>query len=77
MKSKPIFIVADLIPALLDGRKSCVRRLAKPQPGEKYKYPLGFVNDSTDEKNIHAYGGLIQYATPSYLPGDILYVRET
>lgn len=84
MKSKPIFIAADLIPALLDGRKSCVRRLAKPQPGEKYKYPLGFVNDSTDEKiigrfgfGVHAYGGLIQYATPSYLPGDILYVRET
>lgn len=25
MKSKPIFITSDLIPALLDGRKTCMR----------------------------------------------------
>lgn len=47
-------------------------------------YPLGFVADSTEKKEmgcfgfgINEYGGSIQYAKPSYQPGDILYVRET
>ena len=35
MKSKSIFIAADLIPALLDGRKKCMRRM-KPQPTGEY-----------------------------------------
>jgi hypothetical protein len=36
MKSKSIFIAADLIPALLDGRKKCMRRIMKPQPTGEY-----------------------------------------
>lgn len=36
MKSKPIFITSDLIPALLDGRKTCMRRIMKPQPTGEY-----------------------------------------
>jgi hypothetical protein len=56
----------------------------KPQPYGKCTYPLGFVTDSTEKKEVGCFGfgvdecgGSIQYAKPSYQPGDILYVRET
>ena len=73
-----------MVRAILDGRKTCTRRLVKPQPDEKHTFPLGFVTDSTEKKEvgcfgfgIDEYGGSIQYAKPPYQPGDILYVRET
>lgn len=84
MAIKPILFNTEMVRAILDGRKTCTRRLVKPQPDEKHTYPLGFVNDSTEIKDIGSfgfgmseYGGLIQYAKPPYQPGDILYVRET
>lgn len=84
MAIKPILFNAEMVRAILDGRKSCTRRLVKPQPDEKHTYPLGFVTDSTEKKEvgcfgfgIDEYGGSIQYAKPQYQPGDILYVRET
>ena len=84
MAIKPILFNTEMGRAILDGRKSCTRRLVKPQPDEKHTYPLGFVNDSTEIKDIGSfgfgmseYGGLIQYAKPPYQPGDTLYVRET
>ena len=86
MAIKPILFNTEMVWAILDGRKTCTRRLVKPQPDEKHTYPLGFVTDSTEKKNvgcfgfgIDEYGGSIQYAKPpyGYAPGDILYVRET
>ncbi len=88
MAIKPILfnkqISTEMVRAILDGRKSCTRRLVKPQPDEKHTFPLGFVTDSTEKKEvgcfvfgIDEYGGSIQYAKPPYQPGDILYVRET
>lgn len=84
MAIKPILFNAEMVRAILDGRKSCTRRLVKPQPDEKHTYPLGFVTDSTEKKEvgcfgfgIDEYGGSIQYVKPPYQPGDILYVRET
>ena len=84
MAIKPILFNTEMVRAILDGRKSCTRRLVKPQPDEKHTYPLGFVTDSTEKKEvgcfgfgINEYGGSIQYAKPQYQPGDILYVRET
>lgn len=84
MAIKPILFNTEMVRAILDGRKSCTRRLVKPQPDEKHTYPLGFVTDSTEKKevgcfgfDINEYGGSIQYAKPPYQPGDILYVRET
>lgn len=84
MAIKPILFNTEMVWAILDGRKSCTRRLVKPQPDEKHTYPLGFVTDSTEKKEvgcfgfgIDEYGGSIQYAKPPYQPGDILYVRET
>lgn len=84
MSMKPILFNTEMVRAILDGRKSCTRRLVKPQPDEKHTYPLGFVTDSTEKKEVGCfgfgvdeYGGSIQYAKPPYQPGDTLYVRET
>lgn len=90
MAIKPILfnkqISAEMVRAILDGRKTCTRRLVKPQPDEKHTYPLGFVTDSTEKKEVgcfgfaaNEYGGSIRYVKPPYryAPGDILYVRET
>lgn len=84
MAIKPILFNTEMVRAILDGRKTCTRRLVKPQPDEKHTFPLGFVTDSTEKKDVGCfgfgigeYGGSIQYAKPPYQPGDILYVRET
>ena len=84
MSVKPILFNTDMVRANLDGWKTCTRRLVKPQPDEKHTFPLGFVTDSTERKEvgcfgfgIDEYGGSIQYAKPPYHTGDILYVRET
>ena len=86
MAIKPILFNTEMVRAILDGRKTCTRRLIKPQPDKKHIYPLGFVIDSTEKKEVgcfgfaaNEYGGSIQYVKPPYryAPGDILYVRET
>lgn len=84
MAIKPILFNTEMVRANLDGRKTCTRRLVKPQPDEKHTYPLGFVTDSTEKKEvgcfgfgIDEYGGSIKYVKPPYQPEDILYVRET
>lgn len=86
MAIKPILFNTEMVRAILEGRKSCTRRLVKPQPDEKHTYPLGFVTDSTEKKEVgcfgfaaNEYGGSIQCVKPPYryAPGDILYVRET
>jgi hypothetical protein len=86
MSIKPILFNTEMVRAILDGRKTCTRRVIKPQPNEKHTFPFGFVTDSTEKKvvgyfgfGIDEYGGSIQYVKPPYryAPGDILYVRET
>ena len=86
MAIKPILFNTEMVRAILDGRKTCTRRLIKPQPDKKHIYLLGFVTDSTEKKEVgcfgfaaNEYGGSIQYVKPPYryAPGDILYVRET
>lgn len=84
MRVKPILFNTEMVRAILDGRKSCTRRLVKPQPDEKHTCLLGFVTDSTEKKEVGCFGfgidecgGSIQYAKPLYQIGDILYVRET
>lgn len=86
MAIKPILFNTEMVQAILDGRKTCTRLVIKPQPDEKHTYPLGFVTDSTEKKEVgcfgfaaNEYGVSIQYVKPPYryAPGDILYVRET
>ena len=84
MAIKPILFHTEMVRAILEGRKSCTRRLVKPQPDGKHTFPLGFVTDSTEKKEVGCFGfsidecgGSIKYVKPPYQPGDILYVRET
>lgn len=81
---KPVLFNTEMVKALLDGRKTVTRRIVKPQPKPEHQHPLGWVTDSTDNKNIGCfgwgqdeYGGVIDYAKPPCNTGDILYVRET
>lgn len=84
MAIKPILFNTEMVRASLDGRKTCTILSIKPQPDEKHTNALGFVTHSSAQKKVgcfgfgtNQHGGSIQYATPPYQPGDILYVRET
>ena len=75
---KPILFNTDMTRAVLDGRKTVTRRIVKPQPPEnarlelvgdrRHAMDLSIETPGPDDHRIY---------TPPYLPGDILYVRET
>ena len=70
MAIKPILFNAKMDRAILDGRKSCTRRIIKPQP-------QGYFEVSEEPLYIYDTDGKQGKITPPYQPGDILYVRET
>lgn len=79
----PILFNSEMVRAILDGRKSCTRRIVKPQPTNEIQCPLGICTDG-DKSEIgkfafssHEYGGKMIFCKPPYQPEDILYVRET
>ena len=70
---KPILFNTEMVRAILDGRKSCTRRLVKFLSGENPKW-TGYIKDGA-----MLYNGKNESCIRKqpYQPGDILYVRET
>ena len=72
---KPILFNTEMVKAILDGRKTVTRRVIKSQLSDDdiiYKNQFGKWYISPDDD---CYGET--EIKPPYLPGDILYVRET
>lgn len=69
----PILFNTEMVRAILDGRKSCTRRLVKFFSGENPRW-TGYIKDG-----LMLYNGKNEpcIRKASYQPGDILYVRET
>lgn len=73
MAIKPILFNAEMVRAIMDGRKSCTRRLVKFLSGENPRW-TGYIKDG-----LMLYNGKNEpcIRKAPYQPGDILYVRET
>lgn len=70
MAIKPILFNTEMVRAILDGRKSCTRRLVKPEP-------QGYFEVCEEPLYIYDTDGNQGKITPPYQPSDILYVRES
>lgn len=69
---KPILFNTEMVQAIMEGRKTATRRIVKFIPGFNPQW-TGYVPDGSV-----LYGsGNIPAAKATYVPGDILYVRET
>ena len=73
MAIKPILFNTEMVRAILDGRKTCTRRLVRFLPGENPQW-TGYIKDG-----LMLYNGRNESCIRKapYQPGDILYVRET
>lgn len=73
MAIKPILFNTEMVQAILEGRKSCTRRLVKFLSGENPRW-TGYIKDG-----LMLYNGKNEpcIRKAPYQPGDILYVRET
>ena len=73
MAIKPILFNTEMVRAILDGRKSCTRRLVKFLSGENPRW-TGYIKDG-----LMLYNGKNEpcIRKAPYQSGDILYVRET
>nr|DAI71620.1 MAG TPA: ASCH domain protein [Caudoviricetes sp.] len=73
MAIKPILFNTEMVRAILDGRKTCTRRLVKFLPGENSQW-TGYIKDGLMLYNGRNEPCIIK---APYQPGDTLYVRET
>ena len=73
MAIKPILFNTEMVRAILDGRKTCTRRVVRFLPGENPQW-TGYIRDG-----LMLYNGRNEpcIMKAPYQPGDILYVRET
>lgn len=93
MAIKPILFNTEMVRSILDGRKTCTRRLMKSQPQSKLCYTFAGSDTGTwgyPDKTAHEIWGeaykfpdnitkdeLNKRWNPPYHTDDILYVRET
>lgn len=80
MAIKPILFNTEMVRAILDGRKTCTRRVVKT----RRKDACGFYVTRNPDGS---FAGIYEYdedermfekpLNPPYMPGDILYIRET
>ena len=73
MAIKPILFNTEMVRAILDGRKTCTRRLVRFLPGENPQW-TGYIRDGLLLYNGRNEPCIIK---APYQPGDTLYVRET
>ena len=93
MAIKPILFNTEMVQAILDGRKTCTRRIIKPQPKGRLCYTCAGANNGSwgyPPKTAYEYWG-DEYRLPDVITNkelnrrwkapydaeDILYVRET
>jgi hypothetical protein len=69
---KPILFNTDMVKAILDGRKSCTRRIVKHDVEAILNSPYHKEHPEVEDEQI-----ISKLCIPPYQPGDILYVRET
>ena len=68
----PILFNTEMVRAILDGRKTCTRRLVKHDVEAVLNSPYHKAHPEVEDKQI-----ISKLCNPPYQPGDILYVRET
>ena len=72
MAIKPILFNTEMVRAILDGRKSCTRRIVKHDVEAILNSPYHKEHPEVEDRQI-----ISRLCQPPYQPGDILYVRET
>jgi len=79
MRERPIIFNADMVRAVLDGRKTQTRRIMTPQPADDiqlHEFPnkslLGWLSSLE-----HKHGSFTAHICPFGQPGDRLWVRES
>lgn len=77
MAIKPILFNTEMVRAILDGRKVCTRRLPRKQIEEKYLEYEEWVCAVAPPGSTWLREKEFYEEYPPYMPGDILYIRET
>lgn len=77
MMIKPILMNTEMVRAILDGRKTCTRRLPRKQIEEKYLEYEEWVCAVAPPGSTWLREKEFYEEYPPYQPGDTLYVRET
>lgn len=78
---KPILFNAEMVRAILDGRKTCTRRVVKPHfRSDEIGWQV--ITEAHSGKYVRIeyldeWEGVTRYMREPFRPGDILYVRET
>lgn len=72
MAIKPILFNTEMVRAILDGRKSCTRRLVKHDVESVLNSPYHKAHPEVEDKQI-----ISKLCNPPYQLGDIIYIRET